>query len=204
MSIIESSRIISKQVLDVNTGELVYTNFREEKIRSGLRGGFRMVYVEFDTAMLEVVASRLDYEIAIGIRELYTKKQTEVHLKKKELSELFNTSEDKVVKVIARMVSANLLLRVSRGTYRFNPFMYLPMMAPGAELQREWNQICKDQVHEMLADKETTDIDRGNLTQDIIASKLGEHGFMKLIANGLKASMSMEDKWRVFDSVVEQ
>jgi hypothetical protein len=39
------------------------------------------------------------------------------------------------------MLQADMLMRISRGIYRFNPYMYIPYGGDGETLQKEWNEI---------------------------------------------------------------
>ena len=56
----------------------------------------------------------------------------------KEIAKKLKTSQQKVSGIIKRMVDEDVLRRVSRGIYKLNPFVYMPYMANGEKLQKEW------------------------------------------------------------------
>ena len=99
-----------------------------------------MVYKSYDEALLQIIKSRTDMELVIHIRDLFTYQRTENVLSKTDISKL-GVSEQKVTTIIKRMLDAGLLLRVARGIYRLNPYMYLPYKANAETLQTEWNDI---------------------------------------------------------------
>jgi len=141
MEIVTTSRIIEHSVLNADTGELQRVAFREEKTKKSIRGGFRMTYPSYDEALLKVIKSAKDLEITIFIRELFTYQRVEVVLVKSDIANDLNVSEQKATDVIKRMINASLLKRVARGTYRLNPFMFLPFRADGSVLQKEWKGL---------------------------------------------------------------
>jgi len=111
----------------------------------GIKGGFSMVYKSYDEVLSKCVKSNLDYKIILAIRNKFTYKRVEVVISFTTLAQKMNTSKQKVTKLIKELVEEGLLLRIDKGTYRLNPFMYIPYRADGEELQQEWNQlITKD------------------------------------------------------------
>ena len=141
MQITTSYDSISKQVLNQATGELEWKQFKEVKERKRVKGGFKMVYKSYDEATINIITSTLDLKILIYIRDLFTYARTENVLSKIDIAKAMEVSQPKVSTIIKKMVDTNLLMRVSRGTYRLNPFMYLPFRANGEELQDEWNNL---------------------------------------------------------------
>lgn len=138
---------ITKYVLNETSGELEPTEFRTVKEPKGIRGGFRMTYPEYDVALLQVVHSSKDLEVVLAIRNMFKKSQTEVSLPKDVIAKAVGCVESKIIKVIADMVEANMLMRVRRGVYRLNPFMYLPYKAEGKVLQDEWRELVTAQKY---------------------------------------------------------
>ena len=72
MQYIETIGIITKKVLNEETGELESQRFREEKIRKQIKGGFRMVYRSYDDALVEIVKSGKDLEAVVFIRNMFS------------------------------------------------------------------------------------------------------------------------------------
>jgi len=69
---------------------------------------------EYEKASVNVVYSNLDFRLLSQIRSLFKKTQTEVAIPISKLAKNNDTSRQTVSKVI------------SRGIYRFNPYMYIP------------------------------------------------------------------------------
>jgi len=70
MRITTVSDIITKKVLNENTGELENQDYKQIKKTKRIRGGFTMVYKSYDEALLNVVKSKKDLEIVIYIYQL--------------------------------------------------------------------------------------------------------------------------------------
>ena len=141
MQITTVSDIITKKVLNENTGELESQSYKQIRKRKKIRGGFRMVYKTYDDAVLEVVKSKKDLEILIYIRDLFTYNRVENVLSKVDIAKALKVSEQKASVVIRRLLDSNLIKKVSRGIYRLNPYMYLPFRSDAENLQQEWNNI---------------------------------------------------------------
>jgi len=138
MNYTEVTRIITERVLNNNTGELEPKTFREVKQTKQVKGGFSMVYKSYDDVLKECVTSNLDLKIILAIREMFTYARIEVVISALDLSKQLKTSKQKVTTVITKLVENRLLKRVARGTYRLNPFMYLPFRSDASTLQAEW------------------------------------------------------------------
>jgi len=96
---------------------------------------------EYEKASVNVVYSNLDFRLLSQIRSLFKKTQTEVAIPISKLAKANDTSRQTVSKVINKMLQADMLIRISRGIYRFNPYMYIPYGGDGETLQKEWNEI---------------------------------------------------------------
>ena len=138
---VTSERIVSHKILNDATGELEAKDFMEMKQKKKLKGGFSMVYLDYDEAVESIIRSQLDFSLVVAIRKMFTYKRVEVVLSATDISQKFSVSKSKVDLLIKKMLTASLLKRVSRGTYRLNPYMYLPFRADGPELQAEWNKV---------------------------------------------------------------
>lgn len=142
MEIITTVKSISHQVLNELTGELEYKTFNENPIKKKIvKGGWRMTYPAYDEALISIVKSGKDLEVVTYIRELFTKNRVENVLSKTDLAKALDVSDQKITDIINRMLSVKLLMRVSRGVYRLNPFMYLPCQSEGPVLQKEWKEL---------------------------------------------------------------
>jgi hypothetical protein len=139
------SRILTKKTLNDKTGELEETDFKEIKEKKQIKGGFRMVYKDYDTVLLSIVKSGKDLELLLFIRDLFTYNKIEIYIQSTEISKSFKVAKSKVSMIIKAMVDNKLLMRVDRGVYRLNPFMYLPYRSEAEVLQREWKFIEEKQ-----------------------------------------------------------
>lgn len=137
------TNIITKKVLNEKTRNLEDVEFKQVKTTKQIKGGFSMVYKSYDNALREVVKSGLDLDIAIIIRDMFTYAKREVFLSPTDISSDLKIARSKVQTVISRMISTGLIMKVSRGVYRLNPFMFIPFRADGEELQREWKDIIE-------------------------------------------------------------
>lgn len=143
MQYVDAFDIITKQVLNENTGELEKKKFRQEKTYKSIKGGFKMVYSSYDDALLKIVKSSKDLEIVLIIRNMFTYARIENAISKQDLALIANVSSRKASSIIEMMVETGMLMRVSRGIYRLNPFMYLPYRSDAEELQRDWKELLE-------------------------------------------------------------
>ena len=132
---------ITKKVLNENTGELEKKEFIENKQKKKIKGGFNMVYKSYEETVENIIKSKLDFTILLEIKNKFTYQRVECVISPTDIAKKTNCSKPKVVTLIKLMIDNELLKRVDRGTYRLNPFMYLPFRANAEELQYEWNQI---------------------------------------------------------------
>lgn len=139
------TNIITKKVYNDNTEQLESLDFKQVKTTKRIKGGFNMMYKSYDDALREVVKSGLDLDIAIRIRDMFTYSKREIFLSPTDISSNLNIAKSKVQTVINRMIETNMLMKVSRGVYRLNPFMFIPFRADGEELQEEWKNILNKQ-----------------------------------------------------------
>jgi len=101
---------------------------------------------EYEKASVNVVYSNLDFRLLSQIRSLFKKTQTKVSIPITKLAKQNSTSRQTVSKVINKMLEADMLFRISRGIYRFNPYMYIPYGGDGEALQREWREIKEQSI----------------------------------------------------------
>ena len=137
--------IVTKKVLNESSGELEDVVFKQEIKRKRIRGGFMLTYKTYDDVVIDIIRSQLDLKTIVYIRDLFTKNRTENVLSKSDIADNMNISPQKATSIIKKMVEHELLMRVSRGIYRLNPFMYVPFRADGSELQEEWELLSKKQ-----------------------------------------------------------
>ena len=141
MRITTVSDIITKKVLNENTGELENQDYKQLRKSKHIKGGFTMVYKSYDEALLDVVKSKKDLELVLYVRDLFTYRQVEHNLSAAEIASVLSVSRQKVTTLLKLLVTAKLLKKVSKTMYRLNPYMYLPYRADGEALQREWNEL---------------------------------------------------------------
>jgi predicted transcriptional regulator len=136
-----STGIITQQVLNEDTGELEIKNYREERKSTNIKGGFSMVYKDYDEVLEEVIKSNIDMKIFQIIKKSFTYKRIEVVLSSTDISKQLNISKPKVTRFIKNLIDNAFLKRVGRGTYRMNPFMFIPFRSDSSELQQEWKRL---------------------------------------------------------------
>jgi predicted transcriptional regulator len=127
---------IQKKVLNDKTGELESKNFVEEHRIKRIRGGYHMVYGEYEEIMEEVIKSNKDIKLFNWITNSFTYKKEEVNLTF-GMCEL-NVSQPQFSRMIKKLIDLNYIKRINRGIYKLNPFIYVPYKANAEELQREW------------------------------------------------------------------
>lgn len=144
MEVVTKSDIITKQVLNELTGELESKTFREELRRKTIRGGFNLMYHKsYEQVTEAVVKSNIDMQLFNWVTNKFTYQKVDVPLVYSECS--IRVAQSKFSVFIKRLLDERYILRISRGVYRLNPFIYVPFRADGSELQEEWNRIIKRQ-----------------------------------------------------------
>lgn len=141
MFLTHSDCIISHTVLNPASGELESMDFKFIPQKKLTRGGFSLMYKSYDTVVTEVITSKLDYQIILYIRDLFTYARIENHISPTDIAKFFKCSKPKVVRLISQLVEHSFLFKVDRGVYRLNPFMYVPYKGNAAELQAEWSEL---------------------------------------------------------------
>ena len=137
--------IITKTVLNDNTGDFETQDFKRVYVGKEFKGDWNMVYVNsYDNILVQCIKSELDMSIFISIRNEFTYKKVEVSISSSIISKREKVSKSKVDTMIKRMVDSDFLLRIRRGVYRINPFIYLPYRSDAQSLQNEWNEIKGD------------------------------------------------------------
>jgi predicted transcriptional regulator len=137
-------QIITKQVLNENTGELESKVFREEKETKRLRGGFTMIYHKsYEEITEQAIKSNKDIKLFNWITGRFTYQRIEVPLQHSTCE--LDISQPQFSRMIKKLIELNYIKRVSRGIYRLNPFIYLPFKSDGQLLQQEWNQLQQNQ-----------------------------------------------------------
>jgi hypothetical protein len=142
-----SNTIITKKVLNENTGELEYTRFDEIKERKNVRGGFNMIYHKsYEEVMESVIKSNKDIKLFNWITNQFTYARVEVPLTYSICP--IEVSQPQFAKTIKKLLELQYIIRVGRGIYRLNPFIYLPFRANAEELQEEWRELTNEKLSE--------------------------------------------------------
>ena len=135
------SGILTQQVLNETTGELEVKQYREEIKRTKLKGGFSMVYKDYDTILENVITSNMDMKLFQLIKSSFTHARIEVVLSSTTISAKLGISKPKVTRFIKQLVDLHFLKRVDKATYRMNPFIFIPFKSNGSLLQEEWKEL---------------------------------------------------------------
>ena len=105
-----------------------------------MKEDFNIVYQEqFFKVLKKVVKSNKQVKVINWIANQFTYKQTEVNLSYKNCT--VNISKPHFMKILRTLVKNGYLMKVSRGIYRINPFMYVPYKADVFKLQEEWSEL---------------------------------------------------------------
>jgi hypothetical protein len=140
MEVVTKLAIITKQVLNETTGELESKVFKEEKTRTTIRGGFNLMYHKsYEQVIESVMRSNTDTKLFNWITNQFTYQKVEVPLIYADCE--IKVAQSKFSTFVKRLLDEGYLMRVSRGVYRLNPFIYIPFKANGPELQSQWNEI---------------------------------------------------------------
>jgi len=100
-----------------------------------------MVYVNnYDDVLVNLKSSK-EIEIFLAIKKMFTKSRSEVGFVQSELAKKMNVSRVKVSTIIRMLISIGFIKKVTRTTYRMNPYIYLPYQADGSALQEEWDEL---------------------------------------------------------------
>ena len=151
MEYISSRESITHKVLNEDTGELESKEFKEEKKKKYIKGGFNMIYHKnYEEVMEIVVHSQKEMKLFNWITNQFTYKQVETAISYSDIENLISRSQFN--KMVKKLVEIGYLMRVKRGVYRLNPFIFLPYRADAEELQREWKEkldISKSKIKPM-------------------------------------------------------
>ena len=132
--------IITKRVLNDNTGELESQDYRSVPNKSSIRGGFNLMYHKsYEEVIEQAIKSNTDIKLFNWITNKFTYQRVETTLIFSECS--VKISQPQFSRMIKKLTDLNYLKRISRGIYRLNPFIYIPYKASGSELQHEWNEL---------------------------------------------------------------
>jgi len=136
---------MTKLVLNEESGELESQLFIKsvEIKNSGKQGWTKMYKNGYDMVMLNL-NSKLEMRLFIAIRDSFTKNRVEVHISQVKLAEEFNTTKSTVNRFVKKLVDIKFLMKIDRGIYRMNPFIYVPYQVNAHLLQQEWEDLSDD------------------------------------------------------------
>jgi hypothetical protein len=148
---VTKNTIITKQVLNNNTGELESIDFREVRDKTKIRGGFNMIYHKSYEEITEaVITSNKDLKLFNWITNQFTYARVEAPLVYSICD--IDVSQPKFSKFIKQLVKLEYICRVAHGIYRLNPFIYVPFKADASILQKEWI-VCKTTNRQKLEEE---------------------------------------------------
>ena len=107
-----------------------------------IKGGFNMIYHKsYEQITEEAIKSNKDLKLFNWITNRFTYNKVEVPLVFTECP--IDVSQPQFSRMIKQLNELDYIMRVSRGIYRLNPFIYVPFRASAEELQHEWETIKK-------------------------------------------------------------
>jgi hypothetical protein len=115
-------------------------DFIEASKKKRMKGGFNLTYrSQYELIMERVINSNKEMRLFNWITNQFTKSKVEAYVThsacKKDGIEI---SKGQFAKMLKVLVEEQYLMRVHRGIYRLNPFVYLPVMSDAQLLQSEW------------------------------------------------------------------
>ena len=138
------TRFVDVNVVNEQTGEVSKHTFKKTISQSNLKGGYVRMYMNnHENSLSHIVKSHLDLSIYFYIQGLTTRNRVEFTLPTKSIAKKLKTSQPKISTIIKKMVDIETLVRVDRGIYRFNPYIYIPIHADGERLQKEWDELIQ-------------------------------------------------------------
>lgn len=145
MEYITKQVIIAHQVLNETTGELESKDFVEVSKAKKIKGGFNMIYHKnYEQITEEAIKSNKDLKLFNWITNRFTYNKVEVPLVFTECP--IDVSQPQFSRMIKQLNELDYIMRVSRGIYRLNPFIYVPFRASAEELQSEWETLKKSKT----------------------------------------------------------
>lgn len=134
--------VLKIEYFDDETGEVRSDKYKFGKSR--IKYGFSICYPALFDALSNVIRSNVDAKIVFYIISLFKSKTNKTEIDYIEVAKMFNVSSSKVSKLLGRMVKYEILMRVGRGKYLINPFMYIPYKANGYYRQNIWKSLKKN------------------------------------------------------------
>ena len=134
-------KIITQRVLNAVSGELEAQDYRAIQTVRKIKGGYRMVYKSYDDIQVSLLKSGLDIKIFLYIRDKFTYQRIESNISARKIADELETTTSKTSHLIKLLVDNDFLMRVDRGIYRINPFMFIPYKSNAELLQKEWKEL---------------------------------------------------------------
>ena len=147
MELVTKYDIVTHTILNESTGELESKDFIETFKKKKMRGGFNLIYHNpYEEIMELVVNSNKEMKLFNWVTNQFSKNRVETYVTfsvcKEDGIEISKRQFSEMVKILVR---EKYLMRIRRGIYRLNPFIYLPTMADAESLQREWKELLEAQ-----------------------------------------------------------
>ena len=140
--------ITSKELYDAETGESVllkHESVKETEYKETIsRGWTAMYYKDYDEVMLSTIKSDLDLKIFLTIKNSFTYKKIDVVLNQSKIADEIGCSRRSVSRMFSRLREYEFIAKDS-GSYRLNPFIFIPYQSKGVELQQQWSEMHQDQ-----------------------------------------------------------
>jgi predicted transcriptional regulator of viral defense system len=97
---------------------------------------------QYELIMELVINSNKEMKLFNWITNQFTKNRVETYITYSACKEDgIDISKSQFTKMVKILIDERYLMRIRRGIYRLNPFVYLPVMADAELLQREWRSL---------------------------------------------------------------
>lgn len=120
-------------------------------------------YKDYSNVMLSVIRSNNDMRIFLHIQDSFTKTKVDVNLNQTKIAKKLKCSLSSVKTIMAKLRTLQFIAKSSDGSYRLNPFIYIPYQSKGLELQEEWSEMHIDsqrglEINHGLSENEANDL----------------------------------------------
>jgi hypothetical protein len=138
------SEIITKQILNEQTGEIEKVSFtKDAQITNNGKGGWRKMYTNgYDEAMFQL-KSTLEMKLFVDVRDRFTATKSRVAINQAKLARQYNSTPATINKFFKKMIQVGFLTKDDEGAYLMNPFIFIPYQADAKKLQDEWTALVR-------------------------------------------------------------
>ena len=147
MKYIITETIISKSILNNETGEVSEEEFIQRKLKNkSCKGGWRMMYNDFEYVLISMKSPKV-VKAVLQLKNMFKASVSQIVINKTTMCKDFGMNRVTFSNFIGRLISYDFLIELDDKQYRMNPFMYLPYQSSARELQDEWEKIRNDNIY---------------------------------------------------------